>query len=304
MKAANFFYQCQSPVLILAFNRVNSVKRVLEAVRKVRPKRLFLACDGPRPHKGTAEAETVRMVRKTLVEAADWECELQTLFNDKNLGCCAAVSSAVSWFFEQVEQGIILEDDCCPSDSFFRFCDYGLAAFKGNPEIASLSGSRFQCYGISSGQKLDLSSVFFCWGWASWRRAWQHYDPDVFESPITKKDIPNRLQRHFFKLVRRKIQSGQSDSWAYRFFLSAAKHRMRHVLAPENYILNFDSLEGTTNMGGRRHWIWPNQLRDDYRDGGYNRGLRVVCLRDRIYYYDSGAGLAGLFVRAYRKLLR
>ena len=108
----------ETAVLFLVFNRLDTTKQVFEAIRKAKPPRLYIAADGPRESK-EGEAEKVKAVREYVMSNINWDCEVKTLFRDKNLGCKYAVSGAIDWFFENEEMGIILEDDCLPSQSFF-----------------------------------------------------------------------------------------------------------------------------------------------------------------------------------------
>src|SRR5262245_55441705 len=100
------------PILLLVFNRPETTSRVFQAIRAVRPNKLYVAADGPRSDRA-GEAERCVEVRR-IATAVDWPCEMRTLFREENLGCRRAVSGAITWFFEQEEAGIILEDDCLP----------------------------------------------------------------------------------------------------------------------------------------------------------------------------------------------
>jgi len=117
-----------SPVLFLIFNRPDTTTRVFEAIRAARPERLYVAADGPRM---TREGEAERCAEaRRIATAVDWPCEVKTLFRETNLGCRAAVSGAITWFFEHEEEGIILEDDCLPDPSFFPYCTELLAHYR------------------------------------------------------------------------------------------------------------------------------------------------------------------------------
>ena len=118
---------------------------------------MFLASDGPRTNVPD-EKETVNEVRNYLLSEIDWSCKLKTLFRDENLGCGKAVSSAITWFFENVEMGIILEDDCLPSDSFFMYCRELLLKYKDNGRVMHIAGNN--PLGISSSFN-DKDSYYF-----------------------------------------------------------------------------------------------------------------------------------------------
>jgi len=163
-----------TPVLFLIFNRLDTTKQVFNEIRKAKPKKLYIAADGPR---NVAEKVKTDLVRKKVLEKIDWDCKVKILFRKKNLGCGKAVSEAISWFFKNEKMGIILEDDCLPDSSFFYFCENLLKKYEHNSKIMHISGTNFQYNG---GIKVDESYFFskytHIWGWATWRRAWKTHD--------------------------------------------------------------------------------------------------------------------------------
>ena len=164
-------------VLFLVFNRPDTTKQVFDSIRQAKPPRLYVAADGPRANREN-EIDIVSQVRDIATDV-DWPCDLKTLFQEKNLGCKRAVSSAINWFFEQEEQGIILEDDCLPSQSFYWYCETLLNRYKYDNRIFLISG-----YNKFNKWKKDENQYFFSnlggiWGWASWRRCWNHYDVEM-----------------------------------------------------------------------------------------------------------------------------
>jgi len=165
------------PILFLLFNRPYLTQRVFACIREARPARLFVAADGPRPDR-VGERQLCAEARK-VVDQVDWPCELLTLFRDENLGCGKAVSSAIDWFFEHVEEGIILEDDCLPHPSFFRFCEKLLEKYRDDERVMQIGGCNFQD-GIKRGPASYYFSIYnHIWGWASWSRAWKYYDVGI-----------------------------------------------------------------------------------------------------------------------------
>ena len=162
------------PILLLVYNRPDATRRALESMRAVMPTRLFIAADGPRPGV-SGEAERCDEVRR-VVERVDWDCEIGKLYRDKNLGCGLAVSGAIDWFFKNVTEGIILEDDCIPSPSFFRYCRDLLDYYRNETRVMHISGNSHQ-YGRRRGTaSYYISRYANMWGWATWRRAWASYD--------------------------------------------------------------------------------------------------------------------------------
>lgn len=164
-----------TPILFLVFNRLDVTKQVFESIKKARPTKLYIACDGPRESK-EEESRKVDALRTYLLESIDWDCSLQTLFRERNLGCKKAVSGAIDWFFANEEQGIILEDDCLPSQSFFQFCEEMLEKYKSDLRVWHVAGNNFHFDWIRDPDNSYYFSYYgSIWGWATWRSRWKHY---------------------------------------------------------------------------------------------------------------------------------
>lgn len=163
-----------TPILFLIFNRPATTQVVFESIRSMRPTALYVAADGPR--RGVqADAPRCDEARR-IASAVDWDCNLHTLFRNGNFGIGQGVAAAITWFFDHVSEGIVLEDDCLPSTSFYRFCEELLEYHRDQPRIMHISGNNFQ-YGKLRGEASYYYSQYtHCWGWASWRRAWQGFD--------------------------------------------------------------------------------------------------------------------------------
>ena len=130
------------PVLFLIFNRPDTTQQVFDEIRKARPEQLYVAADGPRKDQ-SADYELCKKTRD-IIQQVDWDCKVFTCFRDENLGCKRSVSSAIDWFFSHVEEGIILEDDCVPDQSFFPFCQELLEKYRDDTRIMMISGNNFQ----------------------------------------------------------------------------------------------------------------------------------------------------------------
>jgi hypothetical protein len=129
-------YQTKSAVLFLIFNRPDTTLKVFEQIRIAKPSRLYVAADAPR--QGISSDVQLCKQTRAIVKNIDWECEVKTLFNKKNAGCRDGVSAAITWFFDNEEEGIILEDDCLPANSFFEFCDTLLEKYRSDTRISIL----------------------------------------------------------------------------------------------------------------------------------------------------------------------
>jgi len=198
-----------TPVLLLGFNRPHLIVHPFEAIRAARPRQLFFAVDGPR--EGVpGERERVDAVR-AFAARVDWDCELQTRFRDRNMGCGRGVADALAWFFGNVEEGIVLEDDLIPDPSFFPFCRELLARYRADERVTTISGYNF--LGGGGGGAVPWSYLFTryisLWGWASWRRVWRHYDFDARAWPKAKAE--GMLDRLFAGREERRHWGGQFD---------------------------------------------------------------------------------------------
>jgi len=176
----------KSPLLFLTFNRLEVAVKVFSRIREAKPNRLYLASDGPRDF-CRGEDKKVQEVRETIMSMVDWSCELKTLFRSNNLGCGKAVSEAVSWFLSQEEEGVILEDDCYPSHSFFRFCDEMLDTYRDHSDVLHVGGTNPLTESKAS-DTYYFSRYNRIWGWATWRRAWEHFDLSIEFWPSVKED--------------------------------------------------------------------------------------------------------------------
>lgn len=232
----------ETPILFLVFRRPDTTRTVFEAIRQAKPKRLYVAADGPRPHK-VGEAELCSEVRQ-IATAVDWPCEVKTLFREENLGCKRAVSSAVTWFFEHEEQGIILEDDCLPHPDFFGFCEKLLERYAEDGRIMVITGNNFQ-----NGQKRGNASYYFskychCWGWASWRRAWRHYQVDLPFWPKWSKSAewqaihPDPVERRYWATIIEAIRAGKIDTWDHQWTTSVWYQKGLTVTPNVNLVSN------------------------------------------------------------------
>lgn len=209
------------PVLLIGYKRPDTTKLVFAEIRKAKPKQLFFAVDGPKKN-NMSDYERVHEVRKIIL-GVDWDCEVKTYFPDENLGSKLAESSAINFLFEHVAEGIILEDDCLPDQSFFRFCAVLLAKYRDDDRIMHISGNNFQ-----QGRLIGEASYYYshqnhAWGWATWRRAWNYYDvamnsfPKFKSQKQIKKILKDVAQREYYMDIFERVYKGEIDCWDYQW---------------------------------------------------------------------------------------
>ncbi len=216
-------YNVKSPILFLIFNRPDISIRVFEQIRMAKPARLYVAADGPRIDR--ADDKQLCEATRALINI-DWDCELKTLYRMENQGCKEAVSSAITWFFNQEEEGIILEDDCLPSPDFFPYCDELLEKYRFDTRIRHITGCNLQL-----GQKWGNASYYFAnqthvWGWASWKRVWKDYDKELSTFDLEDANIQldkifeDRFINEDWKRIFKRLKEGLIDTWDYQLALT------------------------------------------------------------------------------------
>ncbi|MDH4199246.1 MAG: nucleotide-diphospho-sugar transferase [Spirochaetia bacterium] len=216
----------KTAVLFLIFNRLDTTKQVFEAIRMAKPPRLYIAADGARESR-EGEAKKVQEVRDYVTSHIDWQCEVKTLFRDRNLGCKYAVSAAITWFFENEEMGIILEDDCLPCQSFFWFCEQLLEKYKNDMRVWHISGASM----LTSDILINNDSYYFSrynhiWGWGSWANRWKYYNikmplfPDFLINGFIKNITKNKLLQTFWLYNFKKAFDGEIDTWDYQWYFT------------------------------------------------------------------------------------
>jgi hypothetical protein len=217
-----------TPILLLIFNRPDVTQIVFDIIKQIRPKFLYIGADGPRADK--PEDKILCEETRNIVSKIDWSCNVKTLFEDKNLGCGVAPAKAITWFFDHVEQGIILEDDIVPDESFFKFCEETLEYYKNAHNIMHISG----CYFLESFIAHPSESYYFTkhihvWGWATWRRAWKYYDYDMKDWPSlrSKKDLATYYDGYgtFWEEIFDKMIIKGNDIWDYQWMFAIYKER-------------------------------------------------------------------------------
>ena len=251
-------------ILVIAFNRPDHLRTLLSRLREIRPTTLYVAIDGPRDHV-PGEVNRVRECRD-LLETIDWECELHTLIRETNLGCGTGVSTAITWFFEHVEQGVILEDDIIPTHSFFPFCETLLQRYCDDERVFAISGCNFvPPEGLTQPDApYRFSQIPHIWGWASWRRSWKQHHLDIagWQKDLPPVDLWQRSGRSvsgavywastFELLARKKV-----DTWDGQLVLASMMAKQWTATSNVNLIENIGFGEDATHTVEDRKELQP-----------------------------------------------
>ena len=251
--------QFETPILLLVFNRPETTRPVFDAIRSVKPAKLYIVADGPRPDvaEDLARCSSVREI----VSAVDWECKVTTNFRAINMGCGRGVVNGVSWFFEHESEGIILEDDCIAGPSFFRFCGDMLKKFRYDSRVMSIGGNNFEKLDTREHEySYTFSNHIYVWGWATWRRAWKLNDYHLKHLPEVKKK--NYLTDHYSSIYERDLfeyifdrisnddeRLNKSKIWDYQWQFTCKINSGLTIVPNRNLVVNIGFGEGATNTG-------------------------------------------------------
>jgi len=257
LKADHTGNMFETPVLFLIFNRPDTTARVFAQIKKVQPKFLFVAADGPRKDKD-GEKEKCRKVREIVMNEIDWDCNVKTLFRDENLGCGKAPANAITWFFENVDEGIILEDDCVPDESFFTFCSVLLDRYRMDERIMHIGGDNFQFGKLRGDGDYYYSMLTHNWGWATWKRAWKLYEFYVENNEKGKSNIDfsydNKMYIDYFKNIYLQASANRMDIWDYQWQYAVAKNNGIAICPNKNLVKNIGFGEDATHTLLQTEW--------------------------------------------------
>ncbi len=249
----------ETAVVFCVFNRLSTTKKVFEKIREAKPPRLYIICDAAR-ESVAGEKEKVEAVRNYIEQNIDWECEVHKDYAKENMGCGKRIPDGVTRMFETEERAIILEDDCVPAASFFRYCQEMLDYYNDDERIMMISGNNPYAGCYESTEEYLFSKVPFIWGWATWRRAWKLYDfnlesfPAARHDPVFKKIFPKKAywvyMAEFEALYRHKY-----DAWDYQFMYAGILNDKLSIAPAKNHVFNIGFYEESTHTNKMPEWI-------------------------------------------------
>ncbi|QDT00689.1 glycosyltransferase family protein [Adhaeretor mobilis] len=246
-----------TPIVMLVFNRPDLTSRVLNEIARQRPRTLLVCCDGPRQDVASDAANVA--ATRALFDKIDWPCELLTQFNDENLGCQYGVAGGLNWAFQHVERAVILEDDCLPHSTFFNYCQSLLDQYEDDQRIMAISGDNFQEAQQRTPYSYYFSKYMHCWGWATWRRAWEKMDLNLDAWPAfrdsggveTIADSP--AEAWYWRQIFERQQRAEIDSWAFSYQFTCWLEHGLTILPEKNLISNIGFGERSTHTANPDH---------------------------------------------------
>ena len=235
--------QFSTPVLLNVFNRPKETRMLLEIIGKVQPKYLYVHCDGPRPGNEKDE-KNVEEVHRVVEELVTWPCELNKLYEPMNLGCGKGPASSMTWFFSNVEEGIILEDDCHPHVDFFQYCQELLEKYRYNEKVGLIGGTTF-LNDYDKTVSYHFTPYPEIWGWATWKRIWDKYEFNYQKSDVDfKRKVLPYVKSHqaidfWTSIMHRCIADGDDKTyWDYQLALQLLYNNVLTIAPNTNMVSN------------------------------------------------------------------
>jgi hypothetical protein len=246
-------FQLKTPVVFIIFKRPHTTQKVFEEIRQAKPTQLLVIADGPR--NGYPDEAKKCEATRAIIEQVDWNCEVIKNYSDVNLGCAKRVSSGLNWVFSKFEEAIILEDDCVPHQTFFRFCEELLEKYRYDNRIASISGQNVQFGHRRTNDSYYYSRYNHCWGWATWRRAWQHYDYQIelwkeIQSNSFLDDIliDSQAVEYWNKRLKFVYENPAMNIWDYQWTFACWMQNSLGIISNGNLISNIGFGPDSTNF--------------------------------------------------------
>ena len=242
-----------TPIAICTFNRPQLTERLLGVLAQVRPRRILVVADGPRTNVASDVEKCIAV--RSLFEKLDWECQIERNFAESNMGSFPRNSSGLSWVFEQVEEAIILEDDCLPDLSFLPYCEELLEKYRDDPRVGLISGNNF----LKSTAVQQVPSYFFSgyattWGWASWRRTWYQVDlnmpywPQFRDSGKLLQSVFSSTEAKYWRNIYDEIhERRRKNAWDYQLMLTCKRFNLLTIVPSVNLVSNIGFGPDSTN---------------------------------------------------------
>lgn len=252
-------FKLTTPVVLCIFSRLDTTALVFEKIREAKPEKLYIISDAQRPDR-PGEEEKVRKVRDYVEGNIDWPCEVHKNYADSNMGCGRRIPSGLTWVFEQEEEAIILEDDCVPDVTFFRYCQEMLEYYRDNDDIFIISGNNPIAHLIGTEYDYTFTKIPFCWGWATWARTWKKYDFDIKtwpgkkRDPVWRRDYPLRA-RLFIGAELDELYDHKYDAWDYQLLYAVAVNEGLCVVPAGNHVFNAGFGTDSSHTASKPEWL-------------------------------------------------
>ena len=254
-----------TPIVLIIFKRSQSVKKIIDILRIFKPTNIYVIADGPREINEKSDCKKAREE----IDKIDWNCSISKNYSLKNLGLKKRFKSGLDWVFENESKAVILEDDCIPDPSFFKYCDELLTKYKNNKKILTISGNNFNFT-----EESELKNSYFfskyplIWGWATWKRTWDLYDEDISDWNINKtkwldKIYKSKTIKKYWKLIFNKLSKEEINTWDYQLTYLSLKENGLNIIPSINLVKNIgvDSKSTNINKKSRNTNLRANKIK-------------------------------------------
>ncbi len=237
------------PILILSFNRPSLIKKQIDSLKELNPTSLYMYSDGPR-NEIISDQKKVNKCRRIFHENITWNCKTKYKFEKTNKGCGPGVSEAITWFFSNVEKGIIIEDDCLLNKSFFPFAEEMLEIYENDFSIAGITAD--YKLGASFTNNYGFIPFPLIWGWATWKRSWEDYSLNLekFDKnnmpPIFSK-MPRNQKKYWIKNFEKISFEKRPHTWDYQFSYLVMSRNQKFIYPHTNLVSNLGFTKDATH---------------------------------------------------------
>jgi hypothetical protein len=250
------------PIVLIAFNRPEATRRVLERIKHASPPELFVIMDAAREHVPSDRERCLEV--QQIISSVDWCPKIHTIYASKNMGCRNRLSTGITAVFEETPEAIFLEDDCLPDPSFFRYCEELLERYRDDERIMSIGGTNWQ-YGWPVSASYFGSRFAHVWGWASWRRAWNRYDVAMKDWPTCRQDaaffdLEAPEYRNYWTRIFDMVSRGEIESWAFQWTFAHMRHRGISIAPCVNLVENIGFGSDATNTRSVPQWLFQKAV--------------------------------------------
>lgn len=288
------------PVVLVIFNRPDKTRQVVEQLRTVNPEKVLVIADGPRADHPDDEERCA--AARDVIESVDWNGDILREYAETNLGLKRRLQTGLNWVFDTVDQAIILEDDCLPSESFFRFCECMLDEFADDDRVMDICGTNHLGTWNSESQDYLLTKFGGIWGWATWASRWDEYDPEMrqWESPEVRSRVRDFYgggkEYAYIKRVFDRTSAGDINTWDFQWKFSRVINNASTIIPSKNLVTNVGFGEGATHTTEADHPLAsiprydmnfplrrnPTMVPDNDYDRSYYRHRHTIWERSRI----------------------
>ena len=247
------------PILLITWRRPETTRKVIESIREFSPQKIYIHSDGPR--KNSNDLKSILETRNLLDKEINWTDNIKKFYRKENRGLYLGGSGAINWFFENEEEGIILEDDTVPNNSFLTYCEEMLSRYRYDNRIWCISGSNFQKGNWRGDASYYFSKHIGVWGWATWRRCWINFDPELKMWPKFKKSqslksiFEDKVERKYWSNIWQKTFDNpyKVNTWDYQWVFTCLTNNGLTVVPNINLVKNIGFGKDATHTKVETH---------------------------------------------------